>query len=225
MNSFISRAKGNARKKRFDLFYSLMNMALPKEHVIKIIDVGGTQKYWESMMMFQEKRNIEITLVNLLKEDIVGKSKHIGIRYEARQGNILDKDFVNSLLKEEYHICYSNSVIEHLYTKQNQIGMAESVRRLATYHWIQTPYKYFPLEPHFHFPFWIYIPKPIRKKLLMNFELGHFPILSSEEASDILDEIRLISESEYRKWFPESVIWKEKTFGLTKSIVAHNFHI
>lgn len=51
------------RKQRFSLFTSILeSLSLP----IKILDVGGTVKFWENTgLLDQEKKNIDITLLNL----------------------------------------------------------------------------------------------------------------------------------------------------------------
>lgn len=46
----------------------------------------------------------------------------------------------------EFDIVYSNSVIEHLFTKGNQVKMANEVRRVGNNYYIQTPNYYFPLS-------------------------------------------------------------------------------
>lgn len=53
-------ASHNFRSKRFEFFKSLLNK-LPKP--IKILDIGGTQAFWESMNFIEP--DIEITLLNL----------------------------------------------------------------------------------------------------------------------------------------------------------------
>jgi hypothetical protein len=37
-----------------------------------------------------------------------------------------------------------------------------------------------------------------------------------------VDEIRLLSEGEFRRLFPQSSIYKEKFLTMTKSFTAHN---
>ncbi|MBC8844888.1 class I SAM-dependent methyltransferase, partial [Escherichia coli] len=66
---------------------------------------------------------------------------------------------------QQFDIVFSNSVIEHLYTWENQEKMAKEVLRVGKYHFIQTPNYWFPIEPHWVFPFFQFLPKSIRIRL------------------------------------------------------------
>ena len=48
-----------------------------------------------------------------------------------------------------YDIVHSNSVIEHLYNFENQKKMASEIIRVGQKYIVQTPNKYFFLEPHY----------------------------------------------------------------------------
>ena len=55
---------------------------------------------------------------------------------------------------KSFDIVHSNSVIEHLYNFENQKKMASEIMRVGQKHIVQTPNKYFFLEPHLsYFPF------------------------------------------------------------------------
>ena len=40
------------------------------------------------------------------------------------------------------------------------------MRELAQLHWVQTPYRYFPVEPHFLFPGFQFLPLTVRAVLM-----------------------------------------------------------
>ena len=51
-----------------------------------------------------------------------------------------------------YDVVFSNSLLEHVGGHAQRAALAREVRSLAPRHWVQTPYRYFPLEPHWLFP-------------------------------------------------------------------------
>jgi hypothetical protein len=199
------------RSKRFQYFKRLLQRL---DKPITILDIGGTQEYWVNMGF--DDPCIRITLLNLTAEETTSPNFSSVIGNATDLSNYADKSF---------DIVYSNSVIEHLFTKENQKKMADQVMRVGKYHFIQTPSYYFPLEPHFLFPGFQFLSKPIRTSLIRNFNLGHIPRKHSKnDARLIVDEIRLLTINEMKELFPQSFIWKEKFGGLVKSIVAHNFN-
>ncbi|WP_332912525.1 hypothetical protein [Algoriphagus boritolerans] len=117
---------------------------------------------------------------------------------------------------------FSNSVIEHLYTFENQRKMAAEVQRVGRKYFVQTPNKYFPVEAHYALPFAQYLPKKLLFFLLTNTKLSRLTRWESRAAQQYLDEIRLLNEKEMKSLFPKSKLLKEKVLGMTKSLTAHN---
>lgn len=69
--------------------------------------------------------------------------------------------------------------------------------------WIQTPNRWFPMEPHYLTPFVHWLPKTIRKRLVRNFTLwGLLTRPSRAAVADMVDEIALLSERDLRELFP-----------------------
>jgi hypothetical protein len=60
-------------------------------------------------------------------------------------------------------------MIEHLYTSENQAQAAREAMRVGKKLWIQTPNRWFPIEPHFLTPFVHWLPEEARKRLVRNF--------------------------------------------------------
>ena len=57
----------NLRRNRFKLFIKHINNL---KHPVKILDIGGTQNFWENMNFINNK-DIHITLLNIKKEKTV----------------------------------------------------------------------------------------------------------------------------------------------------------
>ncbi|HWS70973.1 MAG TPA: class I SAM-dependent methyltransferase, partial [Thermoanaerobaculia bacterium] len=63
----------------------------------------------------------------------------------------------------------SNSVLEHV---ADMPAMAREIRRVGRRWYVQTPNRWFPVEPHFLVPFFQFLPIATRAWLLTRFDLG-----------------------------------------------------
>ncbi len=196
------------RRKRFDLFLSLLSEV---ERPINILDVGGTERFWQ-VMGFGEKEDISIALLNV---DVIPVSSPAvtSIKGDARDIKFPDASF---------DIVFSNSVIEHVGGLDDQQRMAEEIQRVGKRCFIQTPNKNFFLEPHFLFPYFQFLPMGLRTWLLMNFRLGWFPKEPSpERALELVESIRLLTRKEFLALFPNAQLYEEKVLGMTKSFIVY----
>lgn len=198
------------RQKRFKFFEECVKEF---KRPLKILDVGGTELFWINRG-YANNSSYEIVLVNLYKERT--KSSNI-------KSKIGDATNISIFEENEFDVVFSNSVIEHLYTIENQKKMAEEVRRVGKYYFVQTPNKYFPIEPHHLFPFFQFLPKWIRILILSKTRLIRGKKLELDSAKDKVDEIQLLSRRKLKYLFPTSCIYVEKILFLSKSFVVHNF--
>jgi hypothetical protein len=99
------------------------------------------------------------------------------------------------------------------------LAFANEVRRVARKYWVQTPYKHFPVEPHFVFPLFQYLPSSLQKKVGLVWKYSH-PKQNGDDILAELSRLRLLDVSDYKVLFPDAEILKETFFGLTKSLVA-----
>lgn len=198
------------RYKRFNYFMSFVKQL---DKPISILDVGGTQEYWDKMGL--NDPNIKITLLNLSVQPITSQN------FNSIAGDATNlKEFNDN----SFDVVFSNSVIEHLFTKDNQVKMANEAKRVGRYYFIQTPNYYFPLEPHFLLPGFQFLPFGLKVFLINHFSLGHIPRKQNkQEAINQVKEIKLLTSGEMKKLFPNATLWNESFAGMTKSIVAHNF--
>jgi len=195
------------RRKRFALFLSLISGL---ERPVHILDIGGTESFWR-MMELDPSSQVIVTLLNLTESQVT-LPNITSITGDARSLNMSERSF---------EVVFSNSVIEHLGAYNDQLRMASEVRRVGKRYFIQTPNRFFPLEPHFLFPFFQFLPIKIRVWLIQNFNLGWIrrtPDLP--KAMAIVESIRLLDKNEFASLFPGAAIHEEKVLGLTKSFVA-----
>jgi ubiquinone/menaquinone biosynthesis C-methylase UbiE len=196
------------RKKRFKLFLELIE-TMPRP--LKIIDVGGTALFWERMG-FTGQKDINITILNI-RNDNMELPGFVTVTGDARR--------MKQFSDKAFDIAFSNSVIEHVGGFEEQKLMADEMKRIGKKIFLQTPNRYFPVEPHFLFPFFQFLPLWLKVKLLMKFNLGWYARVSDEKkAREICQSIRLMTKSELRKLFPGANIYEEKFYGIIKSFIV-----
>ncbi|RPI17616.1 MAG: class I SAM-dependent methyltransferase [Ignavibacteriae bacterium] len=195
------------RRKRFKKFLEFVNKF---EKPVSILDVGGTYNFWKNMNMNMD--GIRITIGNI---DInpVADVKFEFINCDARD--------MKCLKDKEFDIVFSNSVIEHAGSFEESKKMANEIRRVGKSYFVQTPYYHFPIEPHFLFPFFQYLPLSLKIFLIRNFNLGWFQkIKDYNEAKALAQSINLLSIKQMKLLFPDSKVIKERFLGFIKSITA-----
>lgn len=196
------------RRKRFEQFKQQLNQ-LPRPATI--LDIGGTEAFWKGMG-FNEP-GVTITLLNR-EEAPPAQLPFIILKGDATR--------LEGIADQHYDIVFSNSVIEHLCTWENQQKMATEVLRVGRYHYIQTPNYWFPVEPHWVFPFFQYFPKALRRWLTQRFSLGHIGRAKDRAAAQRqVEEIRLLTRKELQQLFPQSALYAEKFGFFTKSYTAY----
>ena len=205
------------RQRRFALLKSLLETARTEmaergtdARAFRILDVGGTASFWERMG-FAADPTTQIVLLNLYEQDVPN---------DDMRALIGDASDMSMFEDAEFDVVVSNSVIEHLPNLELQGRMATEVRRVGRRHWVQTPNKRFPLEPHFLFPFYQYLPVGLRAWLLRRMSLGWYSRERDPAAATAtVRSIRLMTKGELRTLFPQSQLVVERAFGLAKSFI------
>lgn len=194
------------RRRRFRIFERMLAQ-IPRP--VNILDLGGTANFWETMD-FQDSDDVHLVLLNVKP---TSHSKWETLTGDARR--------LSRFQDGEFDLVFSNSVIEHVGTFEDQKAMAREVRRVGKGFFVQTPNRYFPIEPHFLFPLFQFLPRSWRIFLVRRFSLGWVPRQPDREsAARKVDEIQLLSGRQVRQLFPEAEIHRERFLGLTKSFIA-----
>ena len=97
---------------------------------------------------------------------------------------------------------------------------ARRVRACAPAHWVQTPYRYFPIEPHWLFPGFQFLPVPARRAVAMRWPLHPERRDDPAAALDEVLDIELLSRTEVCRYFPDCELLVERAGGLAKSLIA-----
>lgn len=177
----------------------------------RILDLGGLPHFWSVPIEAQ------ITLLNIRALDDY-EIAYMPPNMTAVVGDGTRLPFND----QEFDIVFSNSVIEHVGTLENQRALAQEVHRVGRSHWVQTPAYEFPVEPHYFTPFVHWLPKRVQRPLLRNFTVWGLMGRPDRSAVDMtLAELRLLRRAEFRSMFPNSQIWTERFLGMPKSYTAY----
>jgi hypothetical protein len=190
----------------------LIDQIVARHGRCRVIDIGCTEWYWSIASGHLGDGRVQIDLINLEGNQSTKPN------FRNLVGNACD---VHEFDDMSYDLVHSNSVIEHVVTWDAMLRMASNVRRLAPAYFVQTPYFWFPIEPHFRFLLFHWIPESWRYRLGMTRDMGYM-----EKASSISDAVRsvqsaaLLDYGQFSALFPDAEIRSERILGLTKSLIA-----
>ncbi|WP_218578737.1 class I SAM-dependent methyltransferase [Vineibacter terrae] len=202
-----SSLAGRARARRWNLFLR----TFPDLERLKVVDLGGTPQFWSASPI----RPRSLTVVNLATSNSPATDWVEVVTGDACKAAELG-------LQNDYDLVFSNSTIEHVGGHDRCLAFAETVKTLGSRHWIQTPYRYFPIEPHFVFPGLQFLPIALRQHVAARWPLSYTKSMGGN-LDDPLDAVlwtELLSRTHMKYYFPASEIVSERFAGLTKSLIA-----
>jgi hypothetical protein len=203
-NSLSNRMR-TARFRRFEA------LVAPLPRPLRILDVGGENEFWENRG-WAGRTDVQIFSLNLVAEEQ---------RYENIKPIAGDATNLAQFGDGSFDVAFSNSVIEHLFTYENQRRMASEIQRVGRTFWVQTPNFWFPIEPHFHVPGWQWMPLEARVAMIRRWRCGwRGPCADPVKARALVEELRLLSQGELKEMFPAATVIPERFCGLVKSWVV-----
>jgi hypothetical protein len=172
-----------------------------------VLDVGGVEAQWR----LSPAKPARLVMLNLFPQESEA---------EVIVGDACDPP--EALLREHFDLVISNSVLEHVGGHWRRQRFAETVHAISDHHWVQTPYRYFPIEPHFVCPGVQYLPKRVAVTYLSNWPIGNYrgKLRDPRRTLEYLQRIELLDLSSFRTYFPDSEIVRERIGPLIKSLIA-----
>lgn len=198
-----------ARARRWDLVAA----RFPDLARMEVVDLGGTAEAWRRAPV----RPARVTVVNLFEPGESDESWIVPVTGDACAAR---EALERAGHPQRYDLVFSNSLIEHVGGHAQRAFLAAEVRELAPRHWVQTPYRYFPVEPHWLFPGLQFLPMGLRARVAAAWPMAHTKPESAAQAMSEVQWTELIGVAELRAYFPGSRVLRERAFGVTKSIVA-----
>lgn len=185
---------------------SLFSALLLSSPEARVLDVGGTPDVWRRW-----GAGPRVTVLNRCLEFEGVRDGIEFVRGDARDLSRYQTGAFDAVL--------SNSVIEHVGSLADQRAMASEIRRVGRSYFVQVPNYFFPLEPHFLFPGFQFVPRPTRLAIARVWPFG-WSRPGSPEALEDACSIRLLSCGELAGLFPDAHIVGEKFGPLNKSLIA-----
>lgn len=192
--------------------WRVVNELFPALADLRVVDLGGTAESWLRAPV-QPKH---VTVVNLTEPGeptswITTVLADACDPYEAIE---------QATGSTSFDLVFSNSLLEHVGGHARRVEVAKAARSLAPRYWVQTPYRYFPMEPHWLFPGMQFLPAAARARIAASWPLAHSGAGTLEQARSQVLWTELLSVTELRSYFPDARIIHERFGGLTKSLVA-----
>jgi hypothetical protein len=211
--SIGSRLRGG----RFVHVEHLVATVLKEKSICEIVDIGGVARYWH-LMNPSLLRSCRVTIVNLEEPwgvDPRTDTPEIG-QFEFAVGDGRSLQFDDG----QFDIAHSNSVLEHVGSYADMQRFVRESARVARFFYIQTPYFWFPIEPHFGFPFIHWLPAPLRCKIITRVGVGfRRRFRSVPDAMAYIEGINLIDIEQARALPENSRIVYERVLRIPKSLM------
>jgi hypothetical protein len=199
------------RKKRMRQFVDEMNV----NDQTQVLDVGGTSLNWTLADVVPR-----ITFVNReVRPARVAQEQRTAIEGNVRWvvGDAARLPFADA----SFDVVYSNAVMQYLGHIQVQEAMASEIMRVGKTYYVQTPNRWFPVEPDFLTLFIHYLPKRLQPTLLRYASLrGLMTRPDKQVCARWVSRVRMMSGKDVRQVFPNATIMRERFLGLTKSWIV-----
>ncbi|MFG3200931.1 class I SAM-dependent methyltransferase [Streptomyces sp. NPDC048192] len=210
-NRFVD-APGSLGERLRTARWERFRRCFPGIESMRVVDLGGTAEMW----LRAPVRAKHVHLINLEEHPA-----ELPDWITAEVADVTDPAVAAELSGSGgYDLVFSNSTIEHVGGPSQRRKFVAAVEQLAPLHWIQTPYRYFPVEPHFVAPGFQFLPLAARARLVRHWPLVHSRPDSAESAMNAVIGIELLTRAEMRHLFPRSALLGERVLGVTKSLIA-----
>ncbi len=173
-----------------------------------ILDIGGTAGFWATIPKCLNK--VVVANVDVDKSAPVPPNVDI-INADGCSLPFADKTF---------DLAFSNSVIEHVGSEQNQLRFANEIRRVGCKIWVQTPAREFFIEPHFIGIGIHWLPDRLKRFAVRWTSARGWIAPRDALALAAPDAIRLLNYREVKALFPDCEIIVERFLGMPKSFIA-----
>ncbi|MGN1290030.1 MAG: class I SAM-dependent methyltransferase [Bradyrhizobium sp.] len=219
LGAIQARFSSAARRRRGEFLVSAVTLPLNA----RILDLGGgTGRHIRAILPF----HTDITVCDISAEDLKTARERFGFKTV-----LLQETERLPFDDQAFDFCFCSSVIEHVtgpkqdvvtiasdadfldVAREHQNRFAGEISRVAKSFYVQTPYRYFPVESHTWLPgIIVLLPRRLQISLIELFNRFWF----KQTAPDW----HLFDWREMTETFPDAKIYRERYLGMTKSLMA-----
>lgn len=219
LRAIQARFSSAARRRRGEFLVRTLNVPLDA----KILDLGGgSGRHIRAILPY----HTDITVCDISAGDLKSARERFGFKTVLlRETERLPFD------DQAFDFCFCSSVIEHVTGPKQQVvtiasdaafrdiarahqnRFAGEISRVAKSFYVQTPYRYFPIESHTWLPgIIVLLPRRAQISVIAQFNRFWF----KRTAPDW----HLFDWREMAETFPDARIYRERYLGMTKSLMA-----
>jgi SAM-dependent methyltransferase len=222
IHGLIRRVRTESRIKRAALFKSLFRLG-PET---RILDLGGANGAYAHALLADTR----VRPTNVCVADIEEAAVQAAVSTFGYSGVLIEGNGALPFADRTFDIVLCSSVLEHVSVPATEIWserstrafrrravaaqtrFAAEIRRIASGHFVQVPYRWFPIETHSWLPFLSYLPRPLQCRIIA--------IANTTWIKKTAPDFYLPSAAEMAGYFPGSRLLRERIFNLTKSLIA-----
>lgn len=219
LGEIAARYSSRARRRRAQIFTQRLKPTAED----RILDLGSEDgAHIASIVPYRSN----VTIADISEEALEAGAKGRGF-----QTLLLDESAQIPVPDGHFDIVFCSSVIEHVtvdkadaYSYEDgaefvhaalrrQRRLADEIRRVGASYFVQTPNRYFIIESHTWLPGIVaFLPRRLLVRLI--------PIFNRFWPKDTSPDWNLLTEREFTTMFPDADIVRERSLGMTKSLMA-----
>ncbi|MGH6966398.1 MAG: class I SAM-dependent methyltransferase, partial [Phenylobacterium sp.] len=139
---------------------------------VRILDLGGTVEYWHRVgIEFLRNASVHVTVLNYVASEAQRGDASDQTMFATAVGDACD---LAQFADGSFDLVHSNSVVEHVGNWSRMKSFAAETRRVGRSYYVQTPYFWFPIDPHYYgAPMIHWMPRPWQARILKAFPVAH----------------------------------------------------
>ncbi len=222
LRKLVNVFRERSRRNRIRLF--LLHFKI--DCTTKVLDLGG----WDGSHINALLSGTEVERTNVYVADIDENAVTSAKRKYGFTPVVVPESGALPFPDGYFDIVFCSSVLEHVtvpkamiwkiasgreFARQavaHQTDFAAEIRRLGRKYYVQVPYRGFPIETHSWLPMLSYLPRPLQMAVMR--------LSNKIWIKKTSPDFHLPSVREYRRYFPDATIEREKVLFFTKSLIA-----